>query len=243
MSSPVTKNDLSEARKKLEEQEKTISDSIPQREQMMLELARYKVQEKSLKLKVSSLQTSLSQQKSTSEAALKSASISTKQAVERAKEECGEIIGMYRDMIITLLCDNKLSRLSDNELVDTALPRIKELIGQTNSKTITDAIRLRRALGLTDGDSLVDSFKRLYNSTFLSEEKIKKLQDSLSESDKEKTRLARENKRLEHSKEELNEWIKWSRSLFRQVADTNPSTKTSADIRFVIEEQIYSSLS
>ena len=88
---------------------------------MMLELARYKVQEKSLKLKVSSLQTSLSQQKSTSEAALKSASISTKQAVERAKEECGEIIGMYRDMIITLLCDNKLSRLSDNELVYTAL--------------------------------------------------------------------------------------------------------------------------
>ena len=234
--------ELSESRARIQEQEQIIAQMVPEKEKILRELAKMKIAERTASIKVGDLQSALEQERNNNAAKLDSATIAQKQAIENTKKEYEGKLQVFRKLVYSILNDNKLMKLSDNELVETALPRINELIANPDSRTTADAIRLRRSLQLSENDSLIDEFKRLYNNVYIAEENNKKMTSELAASVNEKERLARENKRLGQSKQELEEWIRWGRSVFRQIKETNATALNGSDIRFVIEEQILASL-
>ena len=52
----------------------------------------------------------------------------------------------------------------------------------------------------------------------------------------------RDKESLQSSQEELLEWSRWGRSLFRQISDISPQEQKDKDIRLTIEEQFISYL-
>ena len=233
-------NDLEAAKQQLKNQ-KVIAQ--PQEsEQLKTEIAKLKLAERNMQRKVSNLEALLEKERNSARAKLSTSSIAAKQSLQNAKTEYEEVVNSYRKALVEAVNDPRLSLLPDADLINEFVVRINEMMGKSDVKTFQEALHIKRAIGLSDNESLLEAFHKLNKSLIASDSKVEGLESSIEDMKKKLGANEREIGRLENSRVELNEWNRWAASIYRQVSDLSPPTTKPGAIRFLLEEQILASL-
>lgn len=233
--------ELDSARARCSELEERISKQQPALEDMMKQLSAAKAAEKLASIKCEDAKAALEQERATFAARMKTAQLNANLAVKQSFDECKQNFAKLKEAV-SFATKFENSRISDREFCEKAVTMLKEIVMARDSVIARDALALRRSLAMPDSGSLCDLFKQMQNELFIADERAKKAEASATEISSKYEASGRENKRLEKSREELLEWIRWSRSVFRQISDVDVSaTATPSDIRFLLEERLLSS--
>ncbi|EAY10037.1 hypothetical protein TVAG_329240 [Trichomonas vaginalis G3] len=233
--------ELDSERSKNKELTEKVTQLNPIIEDSLKQLSQSRAAEKMANLRAEDSKAALEQERINNQAKIRTI-LSTneakhKQIVDEMKANFNKV-----KMAVALVTSIDYNKYNDREFAENSQKILSETFQSRDSVIARDAFNLRRSLALPDDENLSDLFKAMQNELFTADERAKKTEQNLSDLTKKSDTVSRENKRLEKSREELLEWIRWGKSIFRQISDVDvASTATPSEIRFLLEERLLSS--
>lgn len=217
-------NDLKEARTQIENLETEASKFNETKQRLIVENARLQVSERSLTLKINSIENALNRER-------------------KAFEEKKVIMNMNFQNEISSLHENY--ELEKQEIMAPILEAfnvtsIDDIIKsrEYNDMILSDAIKARTCLKIDDNESLENAIHELENQIYEQEKIIKEQEKQTAHM----SEAIRENEKLRHIVADNKEWLRWSKALYRQITRDTCGECNEKDIKFTIQEAIISSM-
>lgn len=107
-----------------------------------------------------------------------------------------------------------------------------------NEKAVAELAQLN----LGKNSSIIDLFQDMEKEIDTNKLIIQQMETLSKESKKEVKRLTHQNKKLENVQKDLNNWVLWARSLYRQITEGLAAPGSNADLRCALEESLMASI-
>ena len=234
-------DELADARKTIDDLLSQVSEMKASKQEQQLSIAKLKLNERTLNLKIKQLTDQARVKESVIEtrASAKISAMKTEFDAELKREQ--EMLERYSTKIIALM-ERAFNIHIENAPVESVLDSFESIVDQRSTmqwKQLTDdAIAIRKIMGLKKGDSLLDAFQRnqrLYEDTTQRNSRL----------EKQNRQLASENalmKRTQKNNEDSSAWMKWATGLYYQITEGSIPAFSSEDIKYALEEALLSSI-
>lgn len=232
----ICENDLEDERRKCLESQKHNEKLVNIKNELQDEINRYKLNERSLKIKLEELEKTFEIRKQYYETQLTTQKISVTSALESTQRKHDDQHHYYRQKLLAIIENRLNEKLYDITRIDDILNKLDCIL---QDKTYKELLELKEVKEILEcKNSIVERVKQLVISQKADRESFDKIDKENKESELEKRRLRTENIRLSANDNEASNWRKWADSLFVQLSERSIVMATSNEIRRVIEESI-----
>ena len=233
--------ELTESRNTIDALHQEISDSNLSKQELQISIAKMKLNERALSLRIDQL----TDQAQAQESAIKMQVMAQVTAIQTEFEEKirheRDTVNHYAARLVSLMekgFSMRLGSMSAEEAIDKFESLVEQKLTLQWKQLREDAITIRSLLGLKPGESLVEAFKereRCYAEATQKNSKLERHNQKL-ESENESMKC------LQKRAEEASEWSKWANSLYSRITDGAIANFSASDVRYTLEEALVSSI-
>ncbi|OHT16040.1 hypothetical protein TRFO_13532 [Tritrichomonas foetus] len=239
-------SDLSKALESNEELTEKVSAMTKQKNELLQQVTKYKVSERSLNLKISQMQEYIKfkedQNNIKSKAQVLSINTENEKKLRKSQEKVHK-----NEMLLKCLIEGQFNiQIKKDTTYEEMITILEKEIAKGklffSTETLQDAEEIRKKLNMKNTDSLLDAFNDLLlqreneNQNYeVTKEENKNIQKQLEE-------CQSDIKNVNSIKSKLNEWETWATKMFSQIAEGSAPSHQMNDIRYALEESLLTTI-